>query len=518
MIHSFLHFILNLIIVILDLFQLICIIIILTYDFSRFEMMEFLRKNWSQNLIKKIKIEYQDQDIQQYNSFENIEPLINISFPGTISGCDCLSYNDEILKGKCPNKLLDKCSDIKPLDSYFLNTLYLPEIKSYSNKGIIIYIERYDNLSYLDLLNSTENEDYFISDNQGCKCEKNYKICIDCGVIDSLENHLCITSYKGISSNCYKLNLEYDYSLKDIKFIQGLESLFNINNKNNNFKFPIEFITTFSDNKICLLKDETISSPLINYNLIYWNNLTSMINPYLKNRGCASSIFHGIKYDNRWKSFYTLSMEYLLDSNLKKDIYDLPLFPYDDFIKKNFSLAYRNYIGFNIRCRNKTKFIDENFASYEQFLKLKFILYLFFAMVFFPCFLIFLMMVSQTDVLNFIQRLIICSAFSANIFIFIECLIYEWVDMNDKNEKIKKIAVDLCWDYLTNNLFFCILEDFKKLQKYVLYCYYWTILMFAASIIKIILVFTKHFKNRIMHALNFGRFNFITEVEIQLLN
>ena len=468
MIHSFLHFIFNINIVIIDIFQLICLINILTYDFSRFEMMEFLYQNWSQNLIKTIKIEYQTGSDSDFN--DNIEPLINISFPGTIAGCDCSLYNNEIYLGKYSNKLIEKnCGDIKPVNSFLLNTLYLPEINDFSDKGIIISIERYNNLSYLDLLNNTQNkiDDYFISDEQGCNCEKYSKICIDCGIIDSLGNHLCITSSKGINNNCFKIKLEYDYSLKDIALIKNFEFIFNSNN-NNSLQYPIEFITTFKNNQICIMQDETISSPLINYNLIYWNNLTSIVNSHLKNR---------IKY--------------------------LPLFPYDEFININFSLAYRNYIGFNIKCINSTKFIGDNFASYEKLLKLKFILYLFFAMIFFPCFLIFLMMVSQTDILTFFQRIVICGSFTINISIFIECLIFEYMDMKEKKEEIKKIADNFCGDYLTINLFFCILEDFTKLEKYILYCYYFTVLMLVMSIGKIVLVITKHLKKRIMFNLNF---------------
>ena len=66
MIHSIIHFIFNVVIVMMDIFQLICLINILTYDFSKFEMLEYLYKNWSFNLIKSIKIEYQSNNTEPY--------------------------------------------------------------------------------------------------------------------------------------------------------------------------------------------------------------------------------------------------------------------------------------------------------------------------------------------------------------------------------------------------------------------------------------------------------------------
>ncbi len=131
---------------------LICLINVLIYDFSKFEMIGFLYKNWSYNLIKKLKIEYQTSSQSSINEFE---PLINISFPGILQGCDCTLYNNKLYMGKCSTNLLNKsCYDVEPIEPDYLNSLYLPEINTISNNGIIIYIERYSNLSYLDLINN----------------------------------------------------------------------------------------------------------------------------------------------------------------------------------------------------------------------------------------------------------------------------------------------------------------------------------------------------------------------------
>ena len=491
----------------MDILQLICLVNILTYDFSKFEMVEYLYKNWSNNLIKKIKIEYQSSPLI---SEINKEALINISFPGIIQGCDCSLFNNKIYKGICSKDLLNKnCYNINPIEPSYLNNLYLPEINTLY-KGIIIYIERYENLSYIDLLNNTnKNEDFFISDKKGCNCDKINKLCLDCGIIDSLGNHLCITSYKGINNNCFKIKLEYDYSLRNNKLIKELNNIFNKTN------YPIEFISLFNDNKTCILQDESISSPFIDYDLIFRNNITTLFNMGLKNKGCFSKLFFNIDIDNRWKKMLNFSFEYTLSENLKNDLKKLPLFPYDDLINNNIYLFYRNFIGFN--CFNDTIFIKNEIVPYEKAFKLRILLLLFFVMIFFPSFLLFFMMISQIDVLTFYQRIIFGILFSLNIFIFLQSLYLELIDIEEKSENIEKIANNFCGDYLTNNLFFSLLNDFKKIQNITLYCCYWTVIMFFASICKNALIITKKCKKRILLSLNFGNNNIITQVEMQLL-
>ena len=525
MIHSLLHFIFNVTILIMDLFQLICLISILTYDFSKFEMMEYLYKNWSLNLIKNIKIEYQTSS-EYYNTInmdkdlQIIESIINITFPRILQGCDCTIFNSKIYKGKCSKELLNKnCYDIEPKEPIYLYNLYLPEINNLSpnNNGIKISIERFENLSYLDLLNNAEQkEDYFISENKECNCDKYSKVCLDCGVIDSLGNHLCITSYKGIDNNCYKIQLEYDYSLKNTKLIKDLNMIFNhskINIHQKYISFPVEFMTVFNNSKACILQDETISSPKIKYNLIYYNNIKTVFNPGMKNMGCISELFFRINQDNRWVPIYSLPMEYLLEPNFKKELKQLPLFPYEIMIN-NLSLAYRTFIGIKNKCNNITIFIRDEIISYDKLLKIRFLLLLFFSLIFFPSLLLFYMMVSQIDILVFSQKMVFAISFSGIIIIFLESLYFELIDMKAKYEKLYIIANNYCGDDLTNNLFFCILNDFENLHNWTVFCCYWTLIMFLANICKICLIITKYCKKRIMFYLNFGNSSLLAEMRL----
>ena len=130
MIHSIFHFIFNVIIVIMDIFQLICLINLITYDFSKFEMLSYLYKNWSYNLIKSIKIINQSNPEYFIN---NTETLINISFPDIISGCDCTLYNNNIYQGQCTNDLLNKnCSNVERIDSIYHIKIYLLKMTIFS--------------------------------------------------------------------------------------------------------------------------------------------------------------------------------------------------------------------------------------------------------------------------------------------------------------------------------------------------------------------------------------------------
>ena len=503
MLHSILHFIFNVIIVIMDIFLLICLIDLITYDFSKFEMLKYLHKNWSNNLIKKIKIEYQTNI--EYPKY-NIEPLINISFPGIIPGCDCTLYNDYIYRGECPKDLLTKnCSNVEQIDSKLLNTLY------YSNNSIIIYIERYNNLSYKDLYN--KNEDFFISEKGECECDKNYKICFDCGIIDNLGNHLCITSNKGIENNCYKINIEYDDSLKDTKLIKDLDNML----KNKNMQYPVEFMALYDNNTACILQDESISFPNIKYNLIYSNNIKTLMNPGEKNRGCISSIFFNETRDVRWHPLFYFSMDNILEQNIKNNLTKLSKFPYDEIIKKNFSMNFRNFIGLKHKCTLFINYIGDNLINYEELLKLRFLFFLFFCMIFYPTYLLFFVNFSQIDILSFSQTLLFGITFSGSVFIFLETLYFEYVNMEEKYDKINIIANNYCSDNLTNNLFFCILNDFKNLKRSILFCSYWTVIMLFMSLCKIILIYTKNYKIRIMLSLNFSISNIISRLETQLL-
>ena len=505
----------------MDIFQLICFVSIITYDYSKFEIIPFFfNNNWSHNLIKRISFEYQDNN----NNEEVWESLLNITFPGIIEGCDCTLYNGNIYDEKCVTSLLiENCETIFPIQKTYLNILYLPQIETFTNNGIKIKVERYNDLTYLDLLNNTENnKNYFIDKN--CICPKYSKICVDCGIIDSIGNHLCITSNEGLNNNCYKLKLEYDFSLKNIKLITDFEKIFN-NNDESYLQYPISFINIF-DNQTCILEDESITSPSIDYRLIYFNNDTSLFINGPKNQGCNTKLFYDINYDYRWHNIYSFPIKYIIDDEMKKRLKLLPGFPYDEYIDNNFTLAYRTYIGFEKHCINDIQFIMEDLPIYQKTIKITFIVFLFCALVVFPYYLLLIMVIVQTDLLFFYQNFFLGASYATIIAVFMNFLITEYDNTKNKYDILYQIANKYCGDNLTNNLFFSILKEFKIIKNSIHYSIYWTIIMFILSLIKIVLIITKSYKKRIMFTLNNGNqnpignhnYNIITEVEMQLLN
>ena len=523
MIHSTLHFLFNIIIIFMDIFQLICFVNIITYDYSKFEIIEyFFHKNWSYNLIKKIKIEYTN-NIEEDEIWES---PINITFPGIISGCDCTEYNGIIYDEKCVTSLLiENCENILSIIKQYLNILYFPEMESYSNNGIKIKIERYNDLTYLDLLNNSQKNDknYFI--NNKCECSKYSEVCFDCGIIDSIGNHLCIITYEGLKNECYKLKFEYDFSLKETQLIKDLEKIFKNDNQSNYLQYPIQFINIFG-NKSCILEDESITFPLIDYKLIDINNDTSLFINGPKNQGCNTKLLYNIKYDNRWNNIYSLPLEYALNNEMKKKLKSLPGFSYDEFIQNNFTIAYRTYIGLGKDCFDDIKYIIEEIPSYQKNIKISFIVFLFCALVVFPYYLLLIMVIAQTELLSFPQSFLLGASYIGIISLFMHFLFIEYNDSKNKYDKIYIIANKFCGDDLTNNLFFSILEDFKNTKNSIHYSIYCTVIMLSMSIAKIILITTKAYKKRIMYTLNNGNqipignhnFNIITEVETQLLN
>ncbi len=89
----------------MDIFTIICIINIISYDFSRFETLDsIINSNWNQKIIKKLSIEYETN-----TTVSTLEPLIKISFPGIEEGCYCGNVNNvndvQIFPQKCSDIL-----------------------------------------------------------------------------------------------------------------------------------------------------------------------------------------------------------------------------------------------------------------------------------------------------------------------------------------------------------------------------------------------------------------------------
>ena len=519
MIHSILHVTLNLLIILMDIFLLIVFIDVITYDYSRFEIFGYIfTKNWSYNLIKSIKIE-----LDSINNQQEYEPLINISFPGITEGCDCRKYNGEIYLDLCSSSSLSKkCENVDSIEGKIFNNLYLPELDIYGEKGVKISIIRYEeSFNYLNMINNSNNDnndDYFI--NQKCNCQKYSEICYDCGIIDSLGNHLCIISNRFLKYNCFKLNIEYDYTLKDIQLVKDFQNIFD----NNNILYPIEFINYF--NQTCALQNEIMTSPFIEYNLLNLKKNDSLFLNGPKNQGCLTNLLFNVKNDDNWIDIYAFKLTYFIDKKYKKELSLLPEFPYDEYINSNFSLAYKTYSGFRTNCKKYITFITEDIPLYYLDIKMVFIVFLFISMVIVPYYLLLVMIVVQTGFLSFEQGLIFVGSYSLCIGLYLKYIFDEYNNIENKLNVMIEIANKYCGDNFSNNLFFSIIEDLNIIKYKIQYCIVWTIIILILSLIKIILLISKAYKKKIIFFLNNGNQvpigvhnnNLITEVEMQLWN
>ena len=506
MIHSLIQFIFNTILILLDILILICFINIITYDFSRFEMSNnYFDQNWSNNLVKTFII---TQSNISNNSYES---LLNISFQGTKVGCHCEKTEDDeeiLYDEECDSSSLsENCENVKSISSQYLTKFYINNIEYQ------ILIERYKKIDYLELLSKNFSDNFYI--NNTC----NKKNIIDCGIIDSVGNHLCSL----IIDNCYNAKIDYDQSIINNSNI--FEFFYNIFGNNTNLSYAIEFMNIFNDSTPCILPDESFISPVIDYKLLYKKIDSSLIIQKIQNQGCSSKLLQNIKNDFRWKNIHTFNMSDLINENFKNNLTLLPGFPFDLYYFSQFNLLSRNYIGFQKNCKDFINIVRE-ILDFSDHLKIYFFVYLFCALIIFPYYLLIIMVIKEAEYLNFCQNFILEGTYSLSIIIFLYLILSEYHYVKEKYLIIEIIANKYCSDNLSNNLFFNLLNDFFVIQNYINYGIYLTILMLGVSILKLALVVTKSFKKRILigllqgnQALIIGNYNLnvITSVETQLI-
>lgn len=462
---------------------------LITFDHTKFIIINnYFTNNWSNSFIKKIKIVHRNNLLDKDYEWES---LINISFPDIYSLFNITSYNDDNYETSLL-KILKNINKIK-MEHYY--SLYFPELDTFSGKRLEIEIERYKDINYIILLNnSKDNKHYFIDNNfENCSCPENSEICFDCGIIDSIGNHLCITSYVGLKNNCYKLQLEYDYTLKDLNLIKNFEKIFNKinNNRTDYFQYPIEFINIF-DNKTCFYLKGIITMPTIFYKLNYKNR------QYI-NQNCESKLLFNIKYDKRWINILSLPVSYLLDNELKRKIKLLPQSIYEEFINNNLTIAYRTYIGIGKHCINDIKYFSEDLPSLViNIIMIKISIFISINIIF-PALSINYLIIFKT--LEFVQTLVYLGCFSGLVSIFLRNLFLGYNDIEQKYISMNIIANKFCGDDLTNSLFLSILNDYEIFQNYNRYVIYLISIIFCISLIKFILEIVEYYQNLITYIL-----------------
>ena len=497
MTHTLLHFILNLLIFGCNLALIVCILMVISFDYSHFDILTNQIRNWHMSPISEIAI--------AKKSPMNFSPLFNYTNPGTQKGCDCIgiytqeepeyTWEGNLSKGECVStQLIAGCRNVNEINSFTAT-----EIEGEFG----IYYKRNEKVSYYDWYN--EN----IYDN--CS-EVNMQ---SCGVIDTIGNNLCVRDMR----QCPSIYIDKS-ALAYYEYINK-ESYNEINNIvdiiSSNYLMYIEF-ESYTSEKICIKQSESF---------IYGNNMSYILfeNDYVndegKEKGCQSSLLYNITTDLRYSTLFTTTMNTVVPKGTTEQIKALPLFAYSTFINSKINLFSRGYIGWSKRCKDYLPII-EKLVYLRGHLRAYFTLFLVNSLIVLPYYLLFIMIVTQIDYTNYKMHFLLSLSYTLFIVLFILMVGIEYKGVLSTKGYINEIALKQCGDNITNRLFFTLLYDFDIIQYEMYYSLLWNFFMFFASILKLFLVITKTNKRLMMLALLSSNnpsinANLITPVETEMI-
>jgi len=480
------QFILNIMILISSLILMICIMLILTFDFLHFELIEEIIENWNKNLVKKIIIKRIEND----NLIENNESILNYNFPGIIEGCIYKNnINYSYLTGICDCKgFEDKCININKVKKRNLQNFY------FNNKNYTIYIERFENENYTKYF-FNEDENYI---SQFCNSYYN----IDCGIIDSLNNHLCLKE----NIKCPFIEIEnYDKS-EYFEFLNEIKEKFILDIK-------------FSTKQICINKNE---SPLLNNISLTFPFFgdDEEINNIIYDK-CITSILNNITFDYRFVKIMEIHFNNIFPNDLKNDLLKITSFEFDKLINSNLSFFSRKFIGFKKECKDYFQFLNF-FILIQNNIKFSFAIFLIIDLIVIPYFLLFILVVIQIEYDNFYLHVILSLIYSLLILLYLIMFLIEYFKMKKSYFKSIEISDKFCGDDITNSILYLIRKDSYLLMGYIFKSIILTLLILISSLLKTYLILIKIQKNKminsLIHGLNLNNQNsLITRFEMEIL-
>ncbi len=258
-------------------------------------LLDQIKNNHNKKIINEISSEKQ----------EKFSDFIFFEFKGFEEGC---IKNNKIKKGKCNffDKLFYKTQKIKKIDSSNFKVLYQKKL----------YVKYY-NLNYYDIIKNN-----YISKNKEECFDKNFKLC---GIIDSLNNFLCVPN----EIECPKVSIK--------TFIDE----FNINNqlinKNEDFSDYL-FINDYliSEDTPCINLDEENL-----YHIPY-----KLEKNYNEKYQCNTELNDKTNKDERYKEILLIDSKYKFYEENFLNLLDLYDYNFDNiqlfFYIKNFISYYNN--------------------------------------------------------------------------------------------------------------------------------------------------------------------------------
>ncbi len=475
-----LHFTLIIIILISSLILMICIMLVLTYDFFHLDLIGEILENWNKNLVKNFII----KKSENVNFSDNLELILNYKFPGIIQGC-IYSNNlmNSYLRGKCSCKgNEEECTNVNKIEGRILRHFY------FNNNNYSIYIERFDNENYLNyILNEKECIFQF--------CDFDYK---DCGIIDSLGNHLCLKQ----KEKCPFMK----------RINNNIKTQFNFINE---IKESLLLEIKYSINDICIKEEE---SPLFtNINFPFYDNEFS---DNIISENCVTSLLNNITIDNRYNKLMEINISHIFPEDLKKDLNEISNFEFDKLLKENLKFFFRKFIGFKKECRIYLNYL-KSFNSIKEKLRFSFTLFLIIDLIVVPYFLLFILIVTQIEYYNLHLHLVLYIFYAVFLLFYLIMFFVEYFQMKISYEQSIEISDKFCGDNITNNILYMVRADSNILIKYIFYCIFVIIIILISTLLKGFLVFLKIKKKQVISSLINGlesnnHNNFLTRFEMEI--
>jgi hypothetical protein len=484
------HLLLNVVVYFLNFSSIICMMFVITANFSYFDMVKQIFTNWSQGFIEEIKLVNKTKSEKENVCPSDYEYLFKFDFPGTRVGCNCLGVENITDYPQFQNKLISgSCSSV--LTKFGCQTVSDIPSKSLHSFGDKYYCVRRTGFNYF--LNYS-NSIY-------AQCPSNFK---SCGIIDSLSNFLCLEDKDQLCPWTSPDKLNYNGS-----------HILNLWQEDNTEKFPdlIKYYTKFylqfgfSQSEICINSEE------IN---ILSNEVYELFNKR-KTMKCAtqlSDISSRFKYDYRYQPLIITktNMVFFYEDFLKTNLKNLPTFP-KDFFDDPLILHGRNYIGWNRKCKDYLlKFIT--IGETAQNIKKFSVYYLVFGLFILIYCMLFIMIFKELIFERYFLKILIILVHVTMIFIISYLLLKDYVEVNNSIELCLIIIKRRCSDEETNRLIIFVLEIFIYISNLFLISIVLYLIMILLSLVKIILTVYKIYKRNILSRLILGNIN---EFEMVLL-
>jgi hypothetical protein len=513
---------LNVVVYFLNFSGIICMMFVITSNFSYFTMVGQVFSNWSLGFIEDVKAIEKIKSEKEPICPENYEYLVKFPFPGTKSGCNCLNifnmtgyteFENKLLPGSCSLMLIKLgCRTVADLPSKAIHSI---EDKFYCiRRGEFNYLEKYQESVYESI----------------CPIGKK-----SCGEVDSLMNILCVREEeacpflghkKGNNSyiDLYRQKIDYEKigSIKnENKFTHNnqsiaLASALALNNEyylisdmpeiiHTYSKFYVQF--TLSQGNVCINNDE------IN---LYMEEIHELFNTR-RSMKCSTQLYDNnpkFRYDFRYTPIviFNTSSIFYKEEFILTNLETLAKFP-KSYFSSPMILSGRNYIGWNKKCKNYiTQF--QSMHKLSQQIEGYSIFYLIYSLVMLIYCMLFIMIFKELIYEQYTLKIFIILVHVVMIMIIFFLVLADYLEITRAVDLCFLIIKKRCSDEETNRLILFVLDVFKDIARLYMITLILDVIMILLSAVKVLLTVYKIYKRAILARLVQGRTN---EFEMMLL-